>query len=184
MLRWATAGVYLVGMLCWWWPSYRAWGAMTVALLGLGALWVLWRIHTGDRTAPGHPAQLVLAGPMAVLGWHLARTGLGASGDEPLAAAAVNVSAMWQLALVALGLVVTQSLMPRAARAAALSVCAAAMTAGAVAAGAWGQVAPVRSAVALVGFAGVAVWLAALCDRPSAASSGRAFDHAGGRPAG
>lgn len=182
VLRWAFAGVFVVGMLCWWWPSYRAWGALAGGLLILWTLWVLWRTHMGDPTVPGHPIHLALLGPAAVLVFHVARGAGGAAEDANLEGA-LEMSMLWQLGLLAGGIVLSQSLMPRAAEhAGVLSVCGLAMTAGAVFALAWGRAAPVRDALAMVGFAGLCVWLLPLWGLPPRRSGpGAAF--VGGRAA-
>lgn len=175
ILRWLLAGVYVVGMLCWWWPSYRAWGAWMTAMLALWALWVLWQTHTGDRTVPAHPFCLALTVPLLLLCWHVTRTGLGiaaptADASQELAGA-LNISVLWHMALLVVGILLTQSLLPRAAEhAAVLCVCGLAMTAGAAAAAAWAPEAPVRGALSLVGLAGIAVWLTALWGPPSRAA--------------
>ena len=157
------AGVVVFGMLTWWWPGYRSWGALATGLLLVFGLWLMCRTVSADRKVPGHPIYIVLLGPAALLVIHLGRTGLGAS-DEPQALNGVlNVSMIFQLALLALGVMLTQSLLPRAAgHVAVLSVCGAAMIGGAAAALVWAQAEHVRSALSLVGFGGIGVWLAPL----------------------
>ena len=169
MARWLLAGVVIVGMVTWWWPGYRSWGAMTAGLLAVFTLWLAWRMVCGERTVPGHPIHLVLLVPAVILMYHLTRAELAAgSGDRYLLAGGLNLSMIFQLALVGLGVMLTQSLLPQATRhVAVLGICGAGMMAGSAAAMIWGQTQPVRTALALVGFGGVGVWLSMLWGMPS-----------------
>jgi hypothetical protein len=95
-------------------------------------------------------------------------------------AGAIELSMVFQLALLAAGVMLTQGLLPAArTRAAVPSVCGLAMMGGAAAAILSGHAAAGRSAAALVGFAGVCVWLA-----PLWASSARGGESVGGGDAG
>jgi len=165
-------GVVVLGMLTWWQPGYRTWGALALALLVACALWLMWRTILGDRSVPGNPVYLALLGPAAMLTYHLSITGLG---PEPAEAAglagAINISMIFQIALLAGGVMLTQSFLPRAiGYGMVLRICGAAMMGGAAAAIVWGQAGPVRSALAMLGFAGIGVWLLPLW---GAATGGR-----------
>lgn len=158
------ASVVILGMWAWWWPGYRSWGAMAVGLLVVLTLWLVWRTVRGDRTVPGHPVHAVLLLPAAVLAFHVVAA---APGQPPvhvkLLAGGLNVSMVFQLALLAGGVLLTQSLLPRAARhVVVLGLCGAAMMCGPAAAMLFARTRPVRTALALVGFGGIGVWLSML----------------------
>ncbi len=178
--RWALAGLIVLGMLTWWWPGYHAWGGLCFGLLLVWTLWLLARTQIAEARVAGHPLHLVLLAPAAVLIYHLARTGIGRAAVAPEnLAGALNVSMIFQLALLSLGVLLAQSLLAPGApgHAALLSVCGAAMAGGAAAAMVWGRAQAACSALSLVGFAGVCVWLAPVFDRagagPGAADRGR-----------
>lgn len=156
-------GVVVVGMLTWWWPGFRTWGAMSAGVILSFVLWLLWRTVSADRTVPGHPIYFALAGPVLVLLYHLGRTGLGQTPVVPSELRGiVNMSLVFHLALLAGGVMVTQGLLADVRwRWVLPSVCGAAMMGGAAAALIWGGSFPARQALALLGFAGVAVWLSA-----------------------
>jgi hypothetical protein len=151
-------------MLLWWLPGYPAWGALTAALVTIWTLWLIWRTNAGDPTVPGHPLHLVLLGPVAVLAWHLGKIALSSEPLHPMAVAgAINMSMIFQLAVLSLGVMLTQSLLPRAAgHFGVLSVCGVAMMGGAAAAITFGRFEAARSPVVLLGFVGACVWLAPL----------------------
>jgi len=164
LARWLLAGVVVAGMLTWWWPGYRAWGAIIGGVLAVMALWLTCRTVACDRTVPGHPTYLALIGPAGVLVYHLAHTGLGTGSRAPNSVAGeINLSMCFHLFLLGLAVMLTQSLLPHAARHAyVLSACGAAMMGGVAAAAAWGRVGPAREAMAMVGFSGIGVWLSPL----------------------
>jgi len=164
LARWVLVSVVALAMLAWWGPGYRSWGALSAALLVVLAFWLLWRTVLGDRTVPGHPIHAVLLAPVVVLVFHVLRgaAGRGQTAEWALAGA-LNVSMICHFGLLSLGVMLSQSLLPKAARhVAVLAVCGAAMMLGPAAAMAWGQAEPVRTALALLGFGGVGVWLSAL----------------------
>ena len=195
----------VLGMFAWCSPGYRSWGGMVIALLVLFTLWLVAGTLAGERSVPGHPVYFALLGPAAVLAWHLAGTHLGtpaAAGQAgtPLGTSlaggqagagqagmygAINVSMLFQAALLALGVMLTQGLLPRGGQgllprggrgqAALIGVCGAAMAGGAIVAVApeGGSAGALRNALALMGFSGVGVWLSALglC-QPSTDDSG------------
>ena len=162
--RWTLAGVVIVGMVAWLRPGYLAWGALAAALGVVWSLWLVWRTNSADTTVPGHPFHLALLGPGAILAWHLGKTGLSPGPvDATAVSGALNMSMIFQLAMVSLGVMLSQSLLPRAAgHFGVLSVCGAAMMGGTAVTMAWGIADAARSSVALLGFAGVCVWLTPL----------------------
>jgi len=161
--RWMLAGLVVILALTGWWPTWRAWGALAAGLLAVWALWLIGRASAADRGIPGHPAHLAMLVPAVILLVHLAPAGL-VSGDEAAGLrGAFDLSMIFQLALLSLGVLLSQSLLPRAARhAGVLSVCGASVIAGSLAAVAWGPSEHAAGALTLMGFAGVAVWLAPL----------------------
>ncbi len=163
-VRWALVGVIVVGMLTWWSPGYHAWGALIGGVMLLWMLWLVWKVVAGDRTVPGHPLYLGLLIPAGILVYHLVGTGITRApvGGEGLYGS-LNMSMILHLGLIALGMMLTQSLFSGNVRGVCLlSVCGAAMTAGAVVSMVWGVSGDARSAIALVGFSGIAVWLSPL----------------------
>ena len=164
--RWMLAGLLIAGMLTWWWPGFRSWGALSAGVVVVLALWLTWRTAAADRTVPGHPVYLVLLGPAAVLTVHLAGTGLSPARVGAFGlAGAMNISMIFQMALLAGGIMLTQSLLPgAAAHAGVLSVCGAAMMGGPATAMIWGRAETLgaHGALTLLAFSGVAVWLAPL----------------------
>jgi len=172
--RWTLAGVVTLGMLAWWWPGYRSWGALSAGLLAVLVLWLAWRTVSADRSVPGHPFHLPLLIPGLILISHFVKTGLHASPGVtwPLAGG-LNISMIFHLGLIALGVMLCQSLLPEAARhVVVLGLCGAAMMGGPAAALVWGRTQPVRTALALLGFAGVGVWLSMLWGLASARAGG------------
>ena len=161
---WMYLTVVLAGMLTWWWPDYGAWGALICGLIIAMLLWLCWQTVSVNRTVPGHPIYLVLLVPAGILTYHLARTGLGGQSDDGLlVSGAINASLLFHTAMLALGVMLSQSLLPKAiAHAAVVRICGASMIGGSILAGFRGDTAPVRVAVSLVGYGGVAVWLAPL----------------------
>jgi len=162
--RWVLAAVVVVGMLSWWLPGYRIWGAMSAGLLTVWVLWLLWRTVLDDRTVPDHPVHLALIVPAMILTYHAAAAGLGpARQDAAPLEGSLNMSMLFHLWLLAVGVLVAQSLLARAARhSAVLCLCGAAMMGGAVLAVMFGRMEHVRDAMGFVGFAGVGVWLTSL----------------------
>ncbi len=164
LARWVLVAVIVLGMLTWCSPGYGSWGAMSAGMMVVLAFWLLWRMVSGERTVPGHPIHAALLVPAAVLTVHVARTaGTCAGAGAWMVAGALNISMICHFALLALGVMLSQSLLPKAARhVAVLGVCGAAMMLGAVAAMAWGHSQAVRTSLALLGFGGVGVWLSML----------------------
>jgi len=162
--RWTLVWLMVLGPLAWWWVGYGSWGALTGGLLAVLGLWLMWRTVADDRSVPGHPFHLVLLGPAGILAWHFIRHGvLPEATFTGALAGALDLSILMHLALVAAAVMLTQSLLPGAARhVAVLATCGAAMMAGAAAAVAWQQTDQARNALALLGFAGVGVWLSLL----------------------
>ena len=161
--RWMLAGVVVFGMLMWWWPGFRAWGAMTSGLLVIWMLWLLWRIVADERTVPGHVLHVALVGPVAILACHLVADGLSGGSGQSSLHGALDASMIFHVALISLGVMLAQSLLSEAAWLdGLLSICALAMMGGTAAAITWGRPGVVRSSVTLLGFAGVGVWLTPL----------------------
>jgi hypothetical protein len=172
--RWMLAALVIVGMTVWWTPDHRNWGALAAGILGALGLWLTWRTVLGDRSVPGHPIHLTLLLPAVLLAYHFADELLTVHTEsaEPLAGALCS-SAMFQLALLAAGIMLTQSLLPRAARhRVVLCFCGAAMMAGAGIGMVLGHTPEVRDALTMVGFAGAAVWLSPLWGVPETVEGG------------
>lgn len=169
MARWTWAGVVLLGMLTWWWPGYRAWGAMSIGLLGVLAIWLFWKMVAGERTLPGHPLYVSLLVPSAILVYHLAATGLGTEAIGPAdLGGGINMSVVFHLGLFSLGVMLSQSLLKGAAEhEGVLSVVGAAMYGGVTGALLWGHVGQVEEALTLLGYSGLGVWLTPLWAPPA-----------------
>ena len=162
--RWMLAGVVVVGMFSWWYPGYRIWGALTVGVIVVWMLWLLHRTVLADRTISSHPIYLVLCVPAGILTVHAVRDGLLArnQGDYALGGA-LDMSMIFHLWLLGTAVLLTQSLLPRAAsHVGVLSICGAAMMGGALSGVIWGASDHVRGALGFVAFAGVCVWFAPL----------------------
>ena len=164
LARWALTGMMILGMMAWWWPGYRSWGSAVAALTLVLALWLAARIVAADCGVPGHPVHLVLLVPAGIMVMHLARDVLAARPAPPGSLeGALDISMIYWLGLLSLGVLLTQSLLPRAAsHTVVLGAAGAAMMLGPAAAILAGPTAPVRTALALLGFAGVGVWLTML----------------------
>jgi len=153
----------VVAVLAWPAPSLSGWGALTIGLLVTLLLWLAWRTVAGERTVPGHPVQWVLLGPAAILACHLGRESLFAQSGTPVGA--LSLSMLFQLCLLSGGVMLSQSLLPLAARhVGVLSICGAAMMISPLAARISGGPAaePMLDSLALLGFAGVGIWLSSL----------------------
>lgn len=154
--RWMLVAVALVGMAMWWWPAFASWGAAGGALLAVWALWFLCKIAGVDHRVPGNPVYLALLGPLAVWGYHLARTCLGWAGHShtPLDGT-LNVSAVYQIMLLALTVLLSQGLLARGlGQAWTAFICTAAVTGGAVFTSYVARSSPLNAAAALVGLGG------------------------------
>ncbi len=162
--RWALAFVVFFGMLTWWRPSYRTWGTLSGSLLVIFALWITWRILDRDRTAPGHAFHLVLLGPAVILLGHAIHRGLLQTLPVPESlAGALDMSLLFQVWLLWLGVLLIASLLPDVfLHPILLAVCGLMMAAGSAAALVWGYAIVDREPIALLGYCGVAVWLSML----------------------
>ncbi|MCE5276998.1 MAG: hypothetical protein ABFD92_19965 [Planctomycetaceae bacterium] len=112
--RWALISLVLAALIGWWWPSIRAWGALTGGLMVVFTFWLAWRITLGDRRLDAHPMYLALLGPAVILGWHAAHSGM--SRMPPGGASlygALDISMLFQISLAVLGLLLAQSLLDR-----------------------------------------------------------------------
>ena len=164
LARWMLACLMAQGMLLWWWPGYHAWGALAGALLVVLGLWLVSRIAAGDRTVPGSPVYLALIGPAVILVGHIV-VSLVAAGPQRQQAVggAIDLSMLYVLLLLAAGVMLSQSLLPKAAsHVVLLSVCGAVMILGVAAALLWGRCREATGSLALLGFAGIGVWLTPL----------------------
>ena len=166
LARWMLACLVVVAMMAWPRPSMISWGALVTGMMATLLLWLMWRIVAGDTTVPGHPVQWVLLVPAAILAYHLSRQSLlGCPDSASDVKGALNVSMLFQLGLLAVGVMLSQSLLPRAAQhTGVLSVCGAAMMLAPVGAGITDGLAveAMRDSLAMLGFAGVGVWLSSL----------------------
>lgn len=179
--RWLLGGVVIVGVISCWAPGFKTWGAMTVGIVSVWVLWLLWQTVSARRTAPWHPVYPALIVPGLILTFHSAWAGIGfdQSGTSALGGA-MNLSMLLQLWLLAIGIIVSQSLFPRGTRQnVVLSLCGAGMMCGSILAVMLGPTRQIQGALGYVGFAGVAVWLTPLW--PIAFASGRT-DPLKGRP--
>ncbi|MCD6365684.1 MAG: hypothetical protein J7M14_07395 [Planctomycetes bacterium] len=161
IIRWMLVTLITMGMLLWWWPGYRNWGALSAGLLAAYCLWLMWRVVASDRTVPGHPFHLVLAFPVAAFTCHFLAASVVESSSGPMALnGAIDLSIIFQLSLLAVTVMLIQNLMPHAANHMwVLTLCGGAMMGGSAAAIIWGGAPQVRETLTLLGFAGVAVWL-------------------------
>jgi hypothetical protein len=164
LVRWMYLTVVLLGMLTWWWPEYSTWGALIGGLMVALLLWLCWQTVSINRTVPGHPIYLVLLIPAAILTYHLARTGLGVRTDNlRLVSGALNASLLFHVALLALCVMLSQSLLPKAmAHGGVTRICGAVMVAAGILVGFRDDAVAVRMAMSLVGYAGIPIWLAPL----------------------
>jgi len=161
--RWTLAGTFVLGIISWLGPGYFAWGGLAAGLLAVLALWLLWRTMTAERALPAHPIQLVLLGLLIILAGHLGWSGLGLAPAGPSGSmgGALDMSMIFHLLLLALAVMLSESLLPALAeQPIVVSLFAAALTVGPGAAVVLGGGAPHRSALALLAFAGLALWLA------------------------
>jgi VanZ family protein len=183
--RYLLAVLVVLGSMAWWWPRLAGWGGLTAALLVVLVLWLLGRTLTADRRAPGNPFHVALVGPCAILAWHWVGTNFQQRINFPPLCGAVNVSMIFAISLLALAAMLSQSLFaprlrvvvaprqgPPTARLSLparvlLAACGVAMLGGAALALAMGQVGAARSAVAMLGWTGAMVLLAAADVQPS-----------------
>ncbi len=168
MGRWLFVGLTMVGMLCWWWPSYRSWGALSGGLVVVLGLWLCSKVLVGERTVPGHPIHLAFLLPVCVLLGHIANGGLS---NDPAQfnsiSCSLTISLLFAFGLLSLGIMLIQGLLPHAAdHGVLISISGAAIMAGSLAATLVSGTEPVRGAMTMIGWAGAAVWLSPLWDSP------------------
>lgn len=163
--RWLLLCVVVVGMLGWWQPGYRTWGAMTAGVLAVWTLWLCRRINIGDRGVTLNPAHAAWIVPVAVVIYQSAVAPvIGVSGGRGLSGA-LNMSLVFHVWLLATATMLCQELFAGpGCRLPATMICGAAMMAGPVVAMAMGPAVGDDGARSLgfVAMAGVALWLAAL----------------------
>ncbi len=164
LARWALTGMMILGMMAWWWPGYRSWGSAVAGLTLVLGLWLTARIVGADRSVPGHPVHLVIFVPACILAVHLALDATTPESNAPNSLqGAIDASMIYWLGLLSLGVLLTQSLLPRAAsHTAVLGASGAAMMLGPAGAMLIGPTAPAKTALTMLGFAGVCVWLTML----------------------
>ncbi len=164
LARWVLGASLCAGMLVCWKPGYRMWGALTMAVMLVWMLWLIWRTVGGDRSIPAHPVYLALIVPVLILVCHAADAGLASAKEtRNFLGGELNMSLIFHFWLLAMGVMLSQSLLPRAARhAVVLSVCGAAMMIGSVLAVVLGGQSGGQPALGFVGLAGVCVWLTPL----------------------
>jgi hypothetical protein len=140
LARWLLAGLVLLGVSTWWWPGYRAWGALSAGLVLVLTLWLLWRIVAADRTVPGHSVQMAWLVPAVVALYHLLRVQPGGAVAGEGLSGAMTVTLLLQLALLAAGVMLAQSLLPKVTDRPPVvlpALCSLALCGGAFAASAW-----------------------------------------------
>ena len=157
----------IVGMLTWWWPGLRAWGALAGGLMVVFALWLTWRTVCGNHTIQGNWLYLVLLVPAAIFIYHLARTGLGTELNRTAGlAGALNVSMLFHIGLAALAIMLSSSLLGslKDSKAAIFAACGAAMVGGPSAAMIfqYEETAPIHTALTLLSFGGIGLWLCSI----------------------
>ena len=157
-----------------------------MGLLAVLGLWLMSRTVSGDRTVPGHPFHVILLVPAGILTWHVVRHGLLVGPAVPGAlAGGLDMSMLFHLALLAGAVLLTQCLLSGdVGQGAVVAACGAALMVGSVCAVVWEQAVQARAAVALLGFAGVAVCSSLLspsAPRPGAGPAFRVFHRRGVR---
>jgi len=160
--RWMLACVVVVSAGIWSTPSLAGWGAVTAAMLVTLVLWLLQRITCGERRMPVQAFHWALLIPAAILAIHLADHYLQSHrGERAGSSGALDMSLLLQIGLLGLGVLLSQSLLPRAAKhVCTLSVCGLAMMGGPLAAILLDPAAEsMRGALGLLACAGIGVWL-------------------------
>ncbi|MFP4054858.1 MAG: hypothetical protein ACLFV7_13430, partial [Phycisphaerae bacterium] len=163
LARWSLAGVAILALVAWWWPGFRTWASLTGGLLAVWALWTFAKTVRGDRTVPGHPIHLAILVPVGILAFHATQEGLLQRAAIGASAGAMDISVVVHLSLLSLGVLLSQSLLTGAADAPRFqAIVGMAMMLGADLAIATPQTGPARPGMAMLGLAGVLVWLAPL----------------------
>jgi hypothetical protein len=162
--RWFMLAIVIIGMSAWWMPSYRTWGSLMAGWVLLLLLWILHSLSMRERQIPGHPLQAGLLALSIMLLVHvLGQRGTHTAGPV---ADALGVSMLLQLALLAAGIALCQSVLPRVVdNLVGIGACAVAMIVGAICAllWTWHDPPPITCAWALTGYAGVCLWLTPIC---------------------
>jgi hypothetical protein len=161
--RWAMSAVVGIGAMALWWPSAAAWGGLAGGLVLVFFLWLMAKTARGSVSVPAGLFHLALAGPAAILAMHFVRHSRASQGLY----GALDVSAIYQFALIALGAALAQDLyaLPLARGAAAL-LAGAGLVAGSLAGALWGRADMARTPLGLLAMCGMAVWLSILYSRP------------------
>ena len=174
--RTGLLAVLLTAPAALWWPSIPGWAGLTAALLAVWGCWLCWRVVVGQRDIPAHPIHLALGVVIALATAHLLGTGLpkppvddGQIGGEFLASLMVH----W--GLLGLLVVLCQDLLPRSALASAGETAFALATlAGSLAALATARLTEGRLMLAMMGWAGLAVFARPLAaDAPARGKAAR-----------
>jgi len=163
--RWLLACGVVVVVVAWPTPSLAGWGTLSAALAAVLVLWLAQRVLARDYQVPAHGFHWALLALAALLVGHFVWHHLqGTQAEHSASPSVLDLSLLTWMGIVALSVMLSQSLLPRAARhVAVLSVCGLAMTAGpAVAMLSNPSAGPMRLSLGLLGYAGLAVWLTAL----------------------
>src|SRR5690554_2206465 len=105
---WLVIVGFSVGIAAWWWPSYHSWGAAAGMMMLLLSMYMVVKIAAGQRSVPGNPIYLPLLIAAAMLLWKL----VGGIGDITYSklGSMMDVSAIYQVGLFALGVLLVQAL--------------------------------------------------------------------------
>jgi len=161
---WMLVAGVILGALSWWGPGYQIWGAMTVSFMVVWTLWLSRKIITGDRTVSVHPICLALAVPGVILVYHTLRTGTLIAKESTLGLlGTLNISMVFHLCILGMGVMLCESLLKRISRhAGIIALCGGAMMGGTVVGIILGANENARGGLGLVGFAGVAIWVSTI----------------------
>ena len=173
LTRWALAAVVASGVFTWSRPSLAGWGAMAGATLVVFFLWLLWKTLRADTAVPGSLVHLALLGPAAICVAHFIRHALLVEWENSgRLGGGLDVSAVYQVGLLCLWVMLSQSLMAADSptghvpgRKAVILVCAGAMMAGAAFAVATDRHGPLVPSMTCLAMGGAGLWLSAVWPR-------------------
>lgn len=148
-----------------WWPSVPGWAAFTAALMTIWGAWICWRILAGQRTIPTHPIHLALAIVAAGAVAHLVAYSRMRTNWPGQIGGEFNASLMMHMGLLALLVLLCQDLLTKATLGATgQTLLGLSAFAGAVAALVLSRAAHGHLMAALMGWAGVAVFVRPLVE--------------------